>query len=85
MGNFKVTYNIENGGKRSHYIVECHTDIFEAEVVCGDHGHEDDRKWQHLPKKHIIWVIQVVLPYMIQVHHSNQLASVPLYAPFHNR
>lgn len=45
MGKFKITYNIENRGKRSNYVVECHTDIFEAEVVCGDHSHKHDRKW----------------------------------------
>lgn len=42
------TYHIEDGGEGTANVVEGHTQIFEGQVVEGDHPHKDDRQGHNL-------------------------------------
>ena len=42
------TYHIEDGGEGASNVVEGHTQIFEGQVVEGDHPHKDNRQGHNL-------------------------------------
>lgn len=46
--NLNGTYDVKYGRQTTSYVVEGHSDVFEAQVVKCDHSHKHDRKRQNL-------------------------------------